>query len=92
MDILKDLTGITGEGFVTDDESVLSGYASDLSFSAGTKPEAEVCPGTTEEVSRIVKWATKIMHASDTGEFAGASVRKYDSETGRRHRQYETVR
>ena len=55
MDILKDLTGITGEGFVTDDESVLSGYASDLSFSAGTKPEAEVCPGTTEEVSRIVK-------------------------------------
>lgn len=59
MDILKDLTGITGEGFVTDDESVLSGYASDLSFSAGTKPEAEVCPGTTEEVSRIVKWANE---------------------------------
>ena len=26
MDILKDLTGITGAGFVTDDESVLSGY------------------------------------------------------------------
>lgn len=59
MDILKDLTGITGAGFVTDDESVLSGYASDLSFSAGTKPEAEVCPGTTEEVSRIVKWANE---------------------------------
>ena len=26
MDILKDLTGITGVGFVTDDESVLSGF------------------------------------------------------------------
>ena len=83
MDILKDLTGITGAGFVTDDESVLSGYASDLSFSAGTKPEAEVCPGTTEEVSRIVKWAN---------ENNMPLIRKYDSETGRRHCQYETVR
>ena len=45
MDILKDLTGITGAGFVTDDESVLSGYASDLSFSAGTKPEGRWLSG-----------------------------------------------
>ena len=92
MDILKDLTGITGEGFVTDDESVLSGYASDLSFSAGTKPEAEVCPGTTEEVSRIVKWANENNMPLIPVSSPVQSVRKYDSETGRRHRQYETVR
>ncbi len=59
MDILKDLAAITGTEFVTADEAVLSGYASDLSFVKGTEPEAEVCPGTTEEVSRIVKWANE---------------------------------
>ena len=59
MDILKDLTAIVGKEYVTDSESVLARYAEDLSMVKGGMPEAEVCPGTTEEVSRIVKWANE---------------------------------
>ena len=59
MDILKDLTTIVGKENVTDDGSVLAGYASDLSLVSAGMPEAEVCPGATEEVSSIVKWANE---------------------------------
>jgi FAD/FMN-containing dehydrogenase len=59
MDILKDLAAIAGTEFVTDDEAVLNEYASDLSFTAASKPEAVVYPKTTEEVSSIVKWANE---------------------------------
>ena len=59
MDILKDLTTIVGKENVTDNGSVLAGYASDLSLVSAGMPEAEVCPGTTEEVSSIVKWANE---------------------------------
>lgn len=59
MDILKDLTMIVGNENVTDDVSVLTAYASDLSLVSAGMPEAEVSPGTTEEVSSIVKWANE---------------------------------
>lgn len=59
MDILKDLTEIVGEKNVTDDRAVLESYASDLSMVKGGVPVAEVCPGTADEVSRIVKWANE---------------------------------
>ncbi|MCI8284079.1 MAG: FAD-binding oxidoreductase [Firmicutes bacterium] len=59
MDILKDLAAIAGEKFVTCDDSVLSEYTADLSFTKASKPEAVVYPGTAEEVSKIVKWANE---------------------------------
>ncbi len=59
MDILKDLSAITGSEYVTDDEKKLACYASDLSLIKGGIPDAEVCPGTAEEVSKIVKWANE---------------------------------
>ena len=59
MDILKDLAAIAGAEHVTDDEKKLAGYASDLSLVTGGTPDAEVCPGTAEEVSKIVKWANQ---------------------------------
>lgn len=59
MDILKDLAAIAGAEFVTGDENILSEYAADLSFTRAAKPEAVVCPGTADEVSRIVKWANE---------------------------------
>lgn len=59
MDMIKDLTAIAGAEYVTDEISVLKSYASDLSMTEGGIPEAEVCPGTAEEVSAIVKWANE---------------------------------
>ncbi len=59
MDILKDLAAIVGTEFATQDPSVLSDYVSDLSFTEGSRPEAVVFPGKTEEVSSIVRWANE---------------------------------
>lgn len=57
MDILKDLAEIAGSENVISDQAVLDSYSSDLSLVRGGAPEAAVRPGTTEEVSKIVKWA-----------------------------------
>lgn len=59
MDVLKELAAIAGDKNVTGDEAALAVYASDLSMVKGCSPDAEVCPGTAEEVSEIVKWANK---------------------------------
>jgi len=59
MDVIKDLTGIVGKKYVSGDREILAGYETDLSLVKGSLAEAVVRPGTTEEVSRIVKWANE---------------------------------
>lgn len=59
MDILKDLAEIAGSENVVSDPAVLGKCSSDLSLVKGGAPEAIVYPGSTEEVSRIVKWANE---------------------------------
>lgn len=80
MDILKDLAGIVGDKNVIGDESKLAFYASDLSTVKGCTPDAEVCPGTAEEVSSIVKWANKnnvpLIPVSSPVHLYGATVPK----------------
>ena len=80
MDVLKDLAAIVGQKNVTSDEAKLNSYTSDLSMVRGGKPDAVVCPGTTEEVSKIVTWANEnnvpLIPVSSPVHLYGATVPK----------------
>ena len=60
MDIKKKtLVEIVGIEHVSDDPSILDGYATDLSYAPARKPWFVVRPKTAEQVRALVKWANQ---------------------------------
>jgi len=57
--IVKELEAIVGAENVTDEEFELIAYSRDWSYDGPLKPDIIVTPGSTEEVSAIMKLANK---------------------------------
>lgn len=59
MDILLELKKLIGEDRVTTNETILSGHSHDESYHQPKKPDVVVFPRSTDEVSRVMKYAHK---------------------------------
>lgn len=59
MDILIELKKLIGEDRVTTNETILSGHSHDESYHQPKKPDVVVFPRSTDEVSRVMKFAHK---------------------------------
>ena len=57
--IVKELETIVGAENVTDEEFELIAYSRDWSYDGPLKPDIIVTPGSTEEISAVMKLANK---------------------------------
>ena len=59
MQVADDLRALLGDGKVSTSESVLELHAGDLSYHPRRAPAAVVFPESTEDVSRVLAWASE---------------------------------
>src|SRR5208283_3168791 len=80
MTTKDDLARIAGESNVSDALEDLGGYSRDLSLHPPAMAEVVVRPGTSEEVSGVLKWANEnnvpVIPVSSRTHFHGCTIPK----------------